>query len=103
MPNYKKAIVEDPAALAHIVTGLGGTVLATPNFTFDLPMAKVNEAVPQLNQLGISVQKVGEYTTEHPTKLFNDQTVVRLKLCRQEEQKSENSLREGALRYLFDR
>jgi hypothetical protein len=102
MPTYKKPIVEDPAALAHIVTGLGGTVLNTPNFTFDLPRDKVQEAVPQLNQLGISVQKVGEYVTEHPTRLFNDQSIVRLKLCCQEE-KAEESLRIGELQYRFGR
>jgi hypothetical protein len=101
---FKKPVVEDPATLANIVTGLGGTVLVnTPNFQFDLPRSEVARVVPELNRLNIAVKRVGEYTTECGTKLFSDQSVVRLALCRQEQQQGEDILREGALRYLFDR
>jgi hypothetical protein len=101
---FKKPVVEDPATLANIVTGLGGTVLVnTPNFQFDLPRSEVARVVPELNRLNIAVKKVGECTAEHPTRLFSDQSMVRLALCRQPEQKGEDLLREGALRFLFDR
>jgi hypothetical protein len=52
----------DSDALASIVTALGGTVLTDRRtFQFDLPMSKVKEIVPKINQLtGLRVEKVGE-------------------------------------------
>jgi hypothetical protein len=100
---FKKPVVENPAALAELVAGLGGTVIPADTLIFDLPVEKVQEAVPELNRLNLGVKKLGEYTREHPTRLFSDQSVARLQLVRQREAKGEDGLREGVLQYLFKR
>jgi hypothetical protein len=100
---FKKPTIESPAALAELVTGLGGTVVPADTFIFDLPRSKVAEVVPEINKLNIAVKKIGEATVENPSRLFNDQTMVRLQLVRQPEAKGEDMLRPERLRFLFDR
>jgi hypothetical protein len=100
---FKKPVVENPAVLAELVTGLGGSVVPADTFIFDLPRSKVAEVVPELNKLNIGVKKVGEATVENPSRLFSDQTMVRLQLVRQPEAKGDDVLRPERLRFLFDR
>jgi hypothetical protein len=73
-------VTTDPAALAALVHGLGGTVIPGPTFTFDLPLEKVREVVPKINDLGIGVEKVSERIEDNPIKNFSPQTVATLKL-----------------------
>ncbi len=101
IPATKRPITEDPNVLTALVTGMGGTVIPGATFQFELPRGKVREVVPELNKLNIHVRKVGEYTAERPDKLFSSYGVVRLSLHHMPERKEE--LREGVLRYLFDR
>jgi hypothetical protein len=70
--------------LAGIVQGLGGRVVENaPTFQFDLPLDRVKEVLPKLHRLGnIGVEKRGEWVQEHPTRLKNSQTFVRLELHR---------------------
>ena len=80
-----RPVTEDPNTLANLVTGMGGTVIPGETFVFDLPLEKVREVVPRINDLGIRVKKIGEYVADHPTKLFSPITVARLELCRPEQ------------------
>jgi hypothetical protein len=73
-------VTTDPAALAALVNGLGGRVIPGPIFTFDLPLEKVREVVPKINDLGIGVEKVSERTEDHPTRNFTPQTICTMKL-----------------------
>jgi hypothetical protein len=92
-----KPIVTDNAdVLANIVTGLGGHVIPGPTFKFMLPLEKVSEVVPKINDLGIGVRKVGEFQTDNPTKLFSSVTVATLELYRPQAPKAE--LREAWFR-----
>jgi hypothetical protein len=102
---FKKPIVEDPNVLGALVVGHGGTIVNDPGgtFTFDLPRSAVEKVVPEFNRLNVHVRKIGEATIENPRQLFSSQSVVRLQLCRQREAKGEDTLREGRLRFMFDR
>jgi hypothetical protein len=73
-------VTTDPAALAALIRGLGGHVIAGPVFTFDLPLEKVREVIPRINDLGIGVEKVSERIEDNPTKNFSPQTIATLKL-----------------------
>jgi hypothetical protein len=75
-------VTEDAATLANVIGGLGGVVIPGPVFRFQLPLAKVKEVVPKINQLGIGVRKVGEFEADNPTKLFSTMSVVTLELYR---------------------
>jgi hypothetical protein len=51
----------DPEALRALVTSLGGDVIPGPTFKFDLPLSKVREVVPRINQAtGLRVEMVRE-------------------------------------------
>jgi hypothetical protein len=53
--------VTDPDALTAIVESFGGTVVPHRMFRFDLPLSKVREVVPKINQAtGLRVEKVAE-------------------------------------------
>jgi hypothetical protein len=76
-------MIDDPNTLAGIVRGLGGVVLeGSRTFRFDLPLAKVREVVPRLNDLGVGCRKISERVEDSPTKLFSPQTVATLELYR---------------------
>jgi len=85
MPIPKEPTVTDPNALAAIVRGLGGNPIPGRTFTFDLPVEKVREAVPRLNDLGIGVRKVAERQEENPTKLGCTWGVATLELFKRGE------------------
>jgi len=78
----KPLVTDDPQVLAALVRGMGGTPVAAETFRFDLPLEKVREVVPRLNDLGLSVFKVSERVTNHPTKCGCVQTVATLGLRR---------------------
>jgi hypothetical protein len=77
-----KPMIDDPNALAALVTGLGGTPIPGRTFTFDLPLTSVRGAVQRLNQLGLGVRKLSERIEDNPTKLFIPMTVTTLELYR---------------------
>ena len=78
----KTPVTTDPNTLAHIVTGLGGTVIPGQTFRFDLPVEKVKEAIPRINDLGLGVRRISERQEENPTKLGCSWGVVTLELHR---------------------
>ena len=80
-----KIIIDDPNALASVVTGLGGSVIPGRTFRFDLPLGSVRDVVPRLNELGVGVRKISERIEDNPTKLFSPITVATLELFRREE------------------
>jgi hypothetical protein len=83
----KPVIVDDPNTLAGVVQSYGGEVIPGPTFKFNLPLEKVREVIPKLNQLGVGCRKVSEFVTDNPTKLFSPMTVATLELYRPEESK----------------
>jgi hypothetical protein len=80
-----KPIVDDPNVLAGVVQAYGGTVIPGQVFRFDLPLEKVREVIPKLNELGVGCRKVGEYITDHPTKIFCPMGVATIELFRPDE------------------
>ena len=92
----KPLVTDDPNVLANVITGLGGSVIPGPTFKFMLPLEKVSEVVPKINDLGVGVRKTGEFQMENPTKMFSSITVATLELYRPQEQKQE--LREAWFR-----
>jgi hypothetical protein len=78
----------DPDALAAIVESLGGTVLNDRRtFQFDLPLSKVKEIVPKINQLtGLRVEKVGQRVDSGDARSIDRvQGIATLELKRQRE------------------
>lgn len=57
-------IGDDPQALAGMIAGLGGTIVDDSSFSF--PVAKVTEAVPQLNRMGIDCTTIRQYVATNP-------------------------------------
>jgi hypothetical protein len=76
----KPLVTDDPQVLATLIRGMGGTPVPAETFRFDLPLEKVREVVPRLNDLGLSVFKVSERVASHPTKCNCVQTVATLGL-----------------------
>ena len=93
MPKFK---IEDPQALAHMITSLGGSVLHDrPTLQFTLPLSEVEQVIPKLNEFGVGCRRVGEYVGDHPTKLFSPQSVVVVECIKRPEAKEPNELREA--------
>jgi hypothetical protein len=67
-------IGDDGQALASVVMSLGGTIQSDETFSF--PVEKLTEAVPKLQQLGIGVTKVRDYTELHPDKFCQSRSVA---------------------------
>jgi hypothetical protein len=82
MAQRPTPVTTDPRALATIVQGVGGTPIVGRNFTFDLPLEKVREVVPKINDLGLGVRQVSQRMDEHPTRIGNSQTIATLELYR---------------------
>jgi hypothetical protein len=80
-----KPVVEDPATLANIVTGLGGTVLPTRTFMFELPRECAKEVIPKINELGIRCRTVSERVADHPTRLNCSQTILVVELYKSQD------------------
>ena len=78
----KAPVTTDPNTLANIVRGLGGTPVPGRTFMFDLPLDRVRECVPRINDLGLAVRKVSERQEEHPTRIGNSQSVATLEIFR---------------------
>jgi hypothetical protein len=85
-------LADDPNSLAAVITSFGGEVIPGPVFRFDLPLEKIKEVVPKINQLGIGVFKVDEKMRDHPTRLNSLQSVATLGLYRQPEKSNDTSL-----------
>jgi hypothetical protein len=82
------ALADNPDALAAMVESLGGTVLTDRRtFQFDLPLSKVREVVPKINQLtGLRVEKVGERVDSGDARSIDRvQGIATLELKRQRE------------------
>jgi len=80
-----KPVTTDPNALAHIVTGLGGTVIPGPTFQFDIPISEVKTAIPKINELGIGCRKVSERVEDDPVRLNCQRGVVRIALVKSDD------------------
>ena len=85
----KPLVTDNPDVLANVVAGLGGTVIPGPTFKFMLPLEKVRDVVPRINDLGLGVRRVGEFQMENPQKLFSSMTVATLELYRPDQPKQE--------------
>jgi hypothetical protein len=59
----------DGHVLAHIVQGLGAEIV--DDRTFSLPVSKVREVLPKLNELGIGCHKVQEFASTYSGKAQN--------------------------------
>jgi hypothetical protein len=92
--------VTDPDALAAIVESLGGTVVPHRMFRFDLPLAKIREAVPKINAAtGLRVEKVAERVdTGDPCGPDKVQTVCTLELRRKPQESSEYDAERNLMR-----
>ncbi len=77
-----KIAIDDPNTLAAVVTSLGGTVIPSETFRFDLPLDQVRDVVPRLNELGVGCRKIYERVEDHPTRLRCPQTVATIELYR---------------------
>jgi hypothetical protein len=87
-----KPVTTNPNVLAEVVTGFGGTVIEAPTFQFTLPLEKVPEAVQRINSLGVHVRRaagLNEWRENHPTRISETRSVVRLELYREPEPKQE--------------
>jgi hypothetical protein len=56
------SIADDPKMVAGLVTSLGGRVIEGETLKFDLPLRDVATVVPKLNELGVGVRKLQEWT-----------------------------------------
>ena len=80
-----KPITTDPNVLAHLVTGLGDTVIPGRTFKFDLSRDRVRECIPRINDLGLRCRTVGERVADHPTQLNRQQSVLTIELFKSDE------------------
>src|SRR5690242_21352610 len=74
-------------AAAHLVTALGGRMIDSDIFLFELPMEQVRAVVPKLCDAlpGIGVEKVSERRDQCDSR-YAMESVVTLKLVRREPQ-----------------
>jgi hypothetical protein len=80
-----KPVLQDVNVLAGVIQSLGGTLVPAPTLQFDLPLAQVRDVIPRLNELGVGCRKLSERVEENPTKMFSDQSVVRIECHRPDE------------------
>jgi hypothetical protein len=71
--------------LANIVTGLGGIVLPTRTFMFELPRENVKEVIPKINELGLRCRTVSERVEDHPTRLRCSRSVLTVEIYKSDE------------------
>ena len=81
----KPPVTTDPATLANIVVGLGGTPVAARTFQFTLPLSAVKEAIPKINALGIRARNIGEWVEDDPVRPGCNRSVVRIELYKSDE------------------
>ena len=83
----KPIVTDNPDVLANM--SLPASAAASSRgrpLSFMLPLEKVREVVPKINDLGVGVRKVGEFQMDNPTKLFSSMTVATLELYRPQDQ-----------------
>lgn len=86
MSNKPKIVVDNPETLSALIRDMGGTVIPGDRFLFDLPLAKVRDVIPVINDLGIQVIKESERIERDETRArYTPQTVARLSLRYREE------------------
>jgi hypothetical protein len=92
--------VTDPDALAAIIESLGGTVVPHKMLRFELPMSKIRQVVPQINQAtGLRVEKISERVdTGDPCGPDKVQTVCTLELRRKPQESSEYDVERSLMR-----
>jgi hypothetical protein len=93
--------ITNPDALAAIVESHGGTVIPGRTFKFDLPMNKVREAVPKINQsTGLRVEKVSE-RSEFGEGYDRVQTICTLELKRRPQESTEYDQQRSLMRAII--
>jgi hypothetical protein len=80
-----RPVTENPDVLANIIHGLGGSVIPGPSFRFDLPLERVKEVVPKINDLGIRCRKVAERVGDHPTQINRQISIATIELYKSDE------------------
>jgi hypothetical protein len=80
-------ISDNPKALAAYVESLGGEVLPTETFRFNMPLAETRRIIPEINKLGLACTKVNEFTGNDAN--GKSCTIVTIGLSRQPEETSE--------------
>ena len=97
------ALDNNPDALAALITSLGGEVIPGRTFQFDLPMGKVREVVPKINQAtGLRVEKVAERVDSgDPCGPDKVQTVCTLELRRRPQETSEYDAERSLMRAII--
>jgi hypothetical protein len=78
-------VTTDPATLANIVVGLGGTPVAARTFQFDAPRSEIKTIIPQINALGVRARNIGERVEDDPVRPGCNRTVVRVELYKSDE------------------
>ena len=94
------ALADNPEALAALVTSLGGEVIPGRTFRFDLPLSKVREVVPKINQAtGLRVEKVGErQDTGDARSIDRVQSIATLELRRKPQESSDYDAERSLMR-----
>jgi hypothetical protein len=76
-------IITDVNALVSIVRGLGGHPIPAQSFQFDLPLSRVREVIPKINDCtGLGVREVSQRVEQCETRLGDAETITRLELYR---------------------
>ena len=80
-----KPVLQNSNVIAGVIQSLGGTLVPAPTLQFDLPLSEVKTVIPRLNELGVGCRKLSERVEESPSKMFSDQSIVRIECHRRDE------------------